>query len=259
MYAFLLWQLPHAIVAVSVITALLPAMSRFAADGELGQLRQQLDRGLRLTITLLVPAAVAYVVLGRQIATLVFRHGLITLPQARFIGTVLAVLACGLVAFSTYQLQLRAFYALQDTRTPALINLVVNVTAVAIDLALFALLPPRYQVLGLAAGQALSYLAGVGVCTRVLSRRVARQPQGGVLRTTARTLLAVAPGAALAAGVVALGSLLGHGLLASLAIVVVAGPLLGIVYVVSARRLLIAEVDEFTAPVLSRLRRPVPP
>jgi len=49
-YAFLLWQLPpHAVIAVSIITALLPGMSRSAADGQLNALRAQLDRGLRLT------------------------------------------------------------------------------------------------------------------------------------------------------------------------------------------------------------------
>ena len=89
-YAFLLWQLPHAVIAVSVITALLPAMSRAAADGRIDELRRQLDRGLRLTISVLVPAAVAYLVLGRSLATIVFAHGRTSAAEARFIGILLA-------------------------------------------------------------------------------------------------------------------------------------------------------------------------
>ena len=257
-YAFLLWQLPHAVVAVSVITALLPAMSRAAAAGRLDELRSQLDRGLRLTIAVLVPAAAAYLVLGRDIAAVVFAHGRVTLPQAGFIGQVLAVFAVGLVAFSSYQLQLRAFYALQDTRTPALVNLAVNVTAVGLDLLLFVLLPDRHKVLGLAAGQSASYVVGVVVCTRVLAGRVPRDPHGHVLRTTVRCLLAALPAAA-AAGLVSVtvDRLLDPGVPAAALVLAVGVPVLGGVYALAARTVRVAEVAELAAPVLRRLR-PVP-
>ena len=254
-YAFLLWQLPHAVVAVSVITALLPRMSGSAADGQLADLRQQLDGGLRLTISVLVPAAVAYVVLGRPLATLVFGHGETTLADARFIGTLLAVFACGLVAFSSYQLQLRAFYALQDTRTPALVNLCVNATTVLVDVTLYLTLAPEHRVIGLAAGQASSYLVGVVVCTTVLARRVPRDPRGHVLRTTVRCLLAVAVPAAVAALVVHLsegyaGTASGGAALAA----ALGGAVLASGYLAGARRLRVQEIEQLLTPVRSRLK-----
>jgi len=253
-YAFLLWQLPHAVVAVSVITALLPGMSRAAADGQLDALRAQLDRGLRQTVAILVPAAVAYLVLGRAIATVVFAHGRVSVPQARLIGELLAVFAVGLVAFSAYQLQLRAFYALQDTRTPALVNLVVNVTAVTADLLLFVLLPDPQRVLGLATGQSASYLVGVAVCTRVLSRRVPRDPAGHVLRTAVRCLAAAIPAGLLAALLVrGIGSVLGVDWPASLVVLCTVTPVLGLGYAGLARRVRVREVDELAAPLLRRL------
>ena len=253
-YGFLLWQLPHAVVAVSIITALLPAMSRAAADGRLDALREQLDRGLRLTIAVLVPAGVVYLVLGRAIATVVFAHGRVSVPQARLIGELLAVFACGLLAFSTYQLQLRAFYALQDTRTPALVNLVVTATAVSLDLLLFVLLPDPQRILGLAAGQSASYLLGVAVCTRVLSRRVPPDPAGHVLRTAARCLAAAAPAALVAALLDrGLGAVLGEDWPAALVVLAVAVPLLGLTYVALASRLRVSEVNEVAGPVLRRL------
>jgi putative peptidoglycan lipid II flippase len=253
-YAFLLWQLPHAVVAVSVITALLPAMSRDAADGDLLGLRRQLDRGLRTTVAVLVPAAVGYVVLGRALAVVVFGHGRNSVGDADFIGTLLAVFACGLVAFSTYQLQLRAFYALQDTRTPALVNLAVNAVTIVVDVVLYLSLPDSWKVLGLAAGQASSYLVGVVVCTSVLARRVPRDPAGHVLRTAVRCLVAAAGPAVLAlAVVVAARRALGAATTGSLSGLVLGGLVLLSGYVVAVRRVRVPEVDELLAPLLRRV------
>ena len=249
--AFLLWQLPHAVIAVSVITALLPAMSRAAHDGRLDVLRSQLDRGLRTTTALMIPAAVGLVVLGVPLAVTVFGHGRTSVDQARFMGELLAVFACGLVAFSTYQLQLRAFYALQDTRTPALVNLAVNAVTVVVDVALYLSLPDRWRVLGLAAGQASSYLVGVVVCTSVLARRVPRDPRGHVLRTAARCLFAVtAP--ALAALLVArlTTDALGRATTGSLVAAAAGGLVLLVGYVGIVRRLRVPEVDELVRPLL---------
>jgi len=253
--AFLLWQLPHAVVAVSVITALLPAMSRSAHDGALPELRRQLDAGLRTTVAVMVPAAVAFVVLGQPLAAAVFGHGRTSVDEARFIGTLLAVFATGLVAFSAYQLQLRAFYAMQDTRTPALINLSVNVTTVVVDVALYVALPGRWQVVGLAAGQAASYLVGLVVCTSVLARRVPRDPAGHVLRTTVRCLTAVLPAALVALLVARLAEQsLGTATTGSVTALLAGGAVLGVGYLALVRRMRVPEVEDLVGPVLARLR-----
>ncbi len=252
--AFVLWQLPHAVVAVSVITALLPQLSRSAADGRLDDLRGQLDRGLRLTVSVLVPAAIGYLVLGRVLATVVFGHLRTSDEQARFIGVLLAVFALGLVPFSVYQLQLRAFYALQDTRTPTLINLSVNATLVVVDLGLYAVLPDRYAVLGLAAGHACSFAVGLVVCSRVLSRRIGGFDGRRVLRTALRCLVAASLPGGLAALVVAVAvRVLGEGQLGSLVGLLAGATVLGAGYVGLARRLRITELDQVLTPVLTRL------
>jgi putative peptidoglycan lipid II flippase len=254
--AFVLWQLPHAVIGVSVITALLPRMSRAAADGRLEDMRAQLNRGLRLTAALLIPAAVGYLVLGRVLATVVFGHLRTSVEQAQFIGVLLAVFAVGLVPFSAYQLQLRAFYALQDTRTPTLINLWVNVTLVAVDVPLFFALPERYRILGLAAGHAASFVVGLIICSRVLARRIGGLDHALVVRTAVRCLAAAALPALLAAVVVAaLLAGLGDGVLGALAGLVVGGAVLGLGYALIARRLHVDELDELLGPVLTRLRR----
>jgi putative peptidoglycan lipid II flippase len=252
-YAFVLWQLPHAVVAVSVITALLPAMSRAATEGRTADVRAQLDRGLRLAVALLVPGAAAYLVLGREVATVVFAHGQTTVGQARFIGLLLGLFALGLVPYSAYQLQLRAFYASGDTRTPTLVNLAVNAVVVAVDLLLYALLPRDLKVAGLAVGHATSFLAGLLVCSRVVARRLG-PGDGTVLRGGVRC--AVAAGVpALAALAVAAGvrALLGQGPLAALLALALAGPLLLAGYALLAARLRVPEVAEALDPLLRRL------
>jgi putative peptidoglycan lipid II flippase len=255
-YAFLLWQLPHAVVAVSVITALLPRMSRAAADGRTDQLRSSLNRGLRLTVSVLVPAAVAFVVLGREIATVVFARVNISVDEARFIGVLLAVFAVGLVPFSTYQLQLRAFYAMQDTRTPTLVNLGVNATLIVTDLVLYALLPAGLQVVGLAAGHATSFVAGLLLCSAVLSRRIGGLDLGVVVRTAVRCLVAaLVPAVPAALLVVLVTRRLGEGTVGSAVAVAVAGSVLAAGYLALTRRLGVTEVDEIAGPVLRRLRR----
>ena len=255
-YAFVLWQLPHAIIAVSVITALLPRMSRAAADGRTDELRGSLERGMRLSVCLLVPAAVSFVVLGREIATLVFARVNISVGEARFIGVLLAVFAFGLVPYSSYQLQLRAFYAMQDTRTPTLVQLVVNLTMVVVDVVLYVSLPADLKVAGLAAGHAASFLAGLLVCSVVLSRRIGGIGAAAVVRTAVRCLLAAALPALLALLLarLAVGGL-GQGTAGALVAVAAGGTVLAGGYPLLARRLRVREVDEALGPVLRRLRR----
>ncbi len=253
-YAFVLWQLPHAVVAVSVITALLPRMSAAAADGRTDDLRSALAQGLRLVLAVLVPAAVAYVVLGRSIATLVFAHGEVTVAQARFIGLLLGVFALGLVPFSVYQLQLRAFYAMQDTRTPTLVNWGVNATLVVVDVALYLALPPHLKVVGLAAGQAASFVVGLLVVSRVLGRRTGGLEAAGVLRTGVRCLVACLPPALLAL-LVAAGAerALGRGPLGAGVAVAAGGAVLLGGYLLLVRRMRVPEVDAALGPLLARL------
>lgn len=260
LYAFLLWQLPHAVVAVSVITGLLPRMSRAAADGRTGDLRSALNRGLRLTTAVLVPAAALFVVLGRDVAVVVFARGNVTVEQAQFIGVLLAVFAFGLVPFSTYQLQLRAFYALQDTRTPFLINLCVNAALVVVDLALYLTLPDELKIVGLAAGHATSFVVGLAVCSRVLSGRLAGLDGGLAVRTAVRALVAVLLPSTVAWTIAHLvrGEVgeVGEGPAGSSAALAVGGSVLAVGYLLLARRMRITELDEVVGPVLRRLSLP---
>jgi putative peptidoglycan lipid II flippase len=166
--AFTFFMLPHGLFAVSVITALLPGMSGAAVNERWDEFRQRLSSGVRATTLLVLPAAIGYFVLGERIVRYLLERGVMTATSTELVTGVLRFFVLGLLPFSIFQLFLRAFYALQDTKTPFLINLGAVALNAAINIPMFKL----YGVKGLAAGHAISYVFGVTMQARVLSRRL---------------------------------------------------------------------------------------
>jgi len=242
-YAFVLFSLPHAIVAVSVITALLPRMSRDVVDGRTDLLPRELSRGLRLSSVILVPAMFAFIVLAQPIVEVVLRHGQVLTSDARVLGWTLTAFAVGLIPFSTFQLHLRAFYAMNDTRTPAYISIVVNAVNVLADVVLFLSLHGSARLPGLAAGYALSYAVGVSLTSTVLHHRLGRLGGRRTVQTLVRLSVASALGAAVAWLLATLaGAVAGHAFVGSALAVVLALPAGGWVMLRVAARLHIPEV-----------------
>jgi putative peptidoglycan lipid II flippase len=188
--AYILFSLPYAIVAVSVITALFPGMSRSAADGDEPAVAQSLAQGLSVAGVVLVPATVMLVVLGPAISVAVFQHGRTTPAQAHLTGQVLVAFGVGLLPFCAFQMQLRAWLAVRDSRTPMLVNLVATAVNLALDVVLYVLLPTNDKVIGLALGYSLSYVLGALIFTVKLRRRMIAGERTHVIRTHVRLILA---------------------------------------------------------------------
>jgi putative peptidoglycan lipid II flippase len=166
--AFIFFQLPHAIFAVSIMTALLPSMSRHWVQGDRAEFRRNLARGIRASAFVVVPAAAGYVVLARPIVRLLLQHGVTTAESTDLVAGVLAFFALGLFSFSAFLLLLRAFYAMQDTRTPAIVNLVAVAVNTVANFALFPVLGVR----GLALGHSLAYTFAALASAVILRRRL---------------------------------------------------------------------------------------
>lgn len=186
--AFIFFMLPHGLFAVSIVTALLPGMSALAVARDWPGFAGRLSTGARATVFLVLPAAVGYFVLGEPIVRLLVERGVVTERSTELIAGVLRVFVVGLVPFSLFQLLLRAHYALQDTKTPFLVNCGAVALTTGLNVPLFHL----YGVRGLAAGHACGYVAGAIAQERLLARRLGR---GGFLAGTAP-----AAGAAVAMG-----------------------------------------------------------
>jgi putative peptidoglycan lipid II flippase len=171
---FLLMMMAHGIVAVSIITALMPRMSAAAADGRVGDLAADLSRGTRMTTAMLAPIAVCYAVLAQPIATTLFQRGAFSEDNSKATSLVLLLAALGLVPFAISQLFTFAFYALPDTKMPALINIPVVVLRVAVQIAVFVWFAAEFTASGLMVGNALSYVAAAVLSGWLLRSRIGR-------------------------------------------------------------------------------------
>ncbi|WP_051366825.1 murein biosynthesis integral membrane protein MurJ [Hamadaea tsunoensis] len=158
--ANLLFQMPYGVLAVALQSALLPRMSRHAADADAEALRSDLRRGAAWSALALLPVTLVFVTLGPWLAELAFARGRVDAGQARSVGVTLAVAAFGLVPLAVSTLQRQALYALKDARTPVVLNLVMTGVRVPLFLAAPLLLPAGWVVPALGAVTGLSTVAG---------------------------------------------------------------------------------------------------
>ena len=161
--AYAVWILPHSLITVSLATAMLPAASRLAAAGDLAGVAEETMRAIRLAVTALLPAAVAFVRARPADGPpgLRLRRGAPRTPT--FVGSALMALAVGLVPFTIQYICLRAFYALEDNRTTFFLQCLIaggqrgprrRSPCCVLD-------RPSLVATGLAAAYSLAYLIGV--------------------------------------------------------------------------------------------------
>jgi putative peptidoglycan lipid II flippase len=244
-YAYQLFQLPYAVVTVSIMSALLPRMSGHAYAGRRIHLVADVSRGLRLAAVLILPAALLLLALGPPIGETLLSFGHASDADGRTIGQGLAAFAVGLPFFCAFQLLCRAFYAAQDTRTPALVNLVATAVNVVADGLVVAFAPHRDLLVGLALGFGAGYAAGAVLCARLVRRRL-----GGLDGWRVGRLIARAGAAALVAGAAArvVSDLIvragGTGHVAAFAAVIAGGLVGTVLYLAGSARMRILEVGE---------------
>jgi murein biosynthesis integral membrane protein MurJ len=252
-----LFQLPYAVVGISVISALLPRMSGHATDRRYSLVRADFSTGVRLASVIVVPAAVFLAVLGPPLCEFLFAHGSTSPQKARYIGEVFSAFSLGLMPFMLTQLQLRVFYAFRENRAPALIGMLMLVVGVIGDLITLTVLPPTQVVIGLAATYGLVTLTGATVAWPLQLRRVGSLDGRRIAGSLARMYLATLPGLAFAFATMAVaGRLLGApSALYGLVSTVVGGGGALLLYAVCAKLLRIDEFRVLVGSVAGRLRR----
>lgn len=214
-YADLLFQMPYGILVVSVLTAIMPRLSRAAVRGDSAAVVEDLALGARLSAVALIPITAGLIVLGPVMGVTLFAYGTNTIAGAHLIGSSLAWSAFGLFPFALVMLQLRVFYAMHDARTPALINAAMVAMKIALVLvtneiyqapagADVNLHPSARAVEWLNIATSLSYVVGAVLGHLLLTRRLGHLGFRRVLRTLVQVALASAFGALAAWGVVRL-------------------------------------------------------
>jgi putative peptidoglycan lipid II flippase len=128
--AFLVMMVPHSVVTVSLATAMLPRLSRHAADDDLPGVASNVASTLRTTLALIVPFAVALPLVAHDLSNLIWGYQAASKTFVDF-ASALALFAPGLVFFTSHYLMLRGFYSLERTRTVFWVQCViaaVNIT-----------------------------------------------------------------------------------------------------------------------------------
>ncbi|OHU81911.1 murein biosynthesis integral membrane protein MurJ, partial [Mycobacterium talmoniae] len=202
-YTWLVLMLPFGLVGVTVLTVVMPRLSRNAAADDTPAVLGDLSLATRLTMITLIPAVALMTVGGPALGSALFAYGNFGDVDAGYLGAAISLSAFTLIPYALVLLQLRVFYARQQPWTP--ITIVVVITTVKIIASLIA---PHVTdnpdlvagYLGLANG--LGFLAGAVVGYYLLRRTL--RPSGGQLvdLTVVRTIL-VTVAASLLAGLVA--------------------------------------------------------
>ncbi len=168
---FLVSQVPHGVITVSLATAIIPALSALAADREFDRFRMELSRTVRIALVIVVPLAVAMACLGKQAGTIAGVAGSLG-GKTDAIGWTIQAFALAMVAFTVHYLMLRGFYANEDTRTPFFIQIVIASVNVIAALTLTSMVGPAHVAMMLALAYGIAYVVGSIVSTYLLSRTV---------------------------------------------------------------------------------------
>ena len=171
-WAYTFFYLPHALFAIPVFQVLFTAMSEHVAKGEDESLVERLRDGLSMLSFLMIPTATIMLATTHPITRLTLEYGVMTGSGASLVARVLEAFAVGLPLFSAFLVYTRAYYALGDTKIPALVNAGTVALSSIAGAVLFVTLPRDWAVPGLAIGHSIGYAAGAVVLARLWHRRI---------------------------------------------------------------------------------------
>ena len=249
-------QLPHGMVAVAISLAVLPTLSRLSASGDQEGFRRTLGLGLRLVLVLIVPATFGLLVLAAPVIALLFQHGKFTAFDTFWTAWALRFYLAGLI-FAAIDWPLNyAFYAQQDTLTPAL----VGILSVGVYLAVALTLIQPLGMLGLVLADSTKHFSHAVTMLILTRRRIGRLSDLRLGQTAGKALIA---SAVMAASIAVTSTALARiwnagGLVGALIAVVIPAAVGVLVYLGLVSLLRMEEVRQLRAQVQARLRRPEP-
>ena len=246
-YAFSTFILPHSLIALSLLTAIYPLLSKAAARGDRRAMSEHTQQGLRMLGLAMIPISVGMILITPLVLRVIFPtdnvdHGALT--------PIVIALCMGLVPYGVYLLCSRVFYSFEDARTPFFFQLSITGVLLVVVLFAFTQSPWRAAIL-VGMGQALGQGTAAVLGLRAVRKRL---PWVG-LRAIGADYLRMAGAAAVALlptwGIIAL--LDRPGSVSALITLAVAGPLYLVVYALLAHFLGIVEVAQTLAPVWRRI------
>ncbi|MFL5899792.1 MAG: murein biosynthesis integral membrane protein MurJ [Solirubrobacterales bacterium] len=247
--AFRIYQLPQGVFSVAVATVLFPTLARFAARGEMENLRATMANGMRQILFVLIPAGAAVLVLSDPMIRLIYQRGEFTPEQTTLVATALFWFAFSLPTNGLYLLQTRTFFSLQR---PWMATGLAGFDLAVSALAALALYKP-FGTGGIVAGTGIGTTAAVVAQAVVLRREFDGLELGRLFATATKITIAAAALAAVSFGTWdLLDNVLGRGLGGQIVSLGAALGLGGLVYLGLARLLRIAELDQILRLVRRR-------
>ena len=168
--AYLIMLLPYSIVTISIITALLPHLSRLAIAREVEEVKAQLIRAIRLVGVITIPSAVGLAFFGPLITEVLFFG--IARSDSSYIGYVLSVLSIGLVAYSINIILIRGFNAFEDTKTQVISIFIINLISVALSYLFLDTVKNEYVTIFLGLAFSISYIIGIAITMKLIKKHI---------------------------------------------------------------------------------------
>ena len=170
--AYLIMLLPYSIVTISIITALLPHLSRLAIAKDFEEVKSQLVRAIRLVGVITIPSAVGLAFFGPLITEVLFFG--ISREDSSYIGYVLSALSFGLIAFSINLILVRGFNAFEDTKTQVVSIFIINLIAVALSYVILNTVENEYVTICLGLAFSISYIVGIVITIKLIKKHVGK-------------------------------------------------------------------------------------
>ncbi|WP_051255747.1 murein biosynthesis integral membrane protein MurJ [Corynebacterium freiburgense] len=187
--AWLLLQVPYGVIGVTLLTAIMPRLSRNAADGDNEAVVHDLKVATKLTMMALLPIIVFFTAFGRQIAYALFAYGEFDSRSADLLGSTLSYSAFTLIPYALVLLHLRVFYAREEAWTPTFIIAGITGTKVVLSyLAIYMASTPSHVVILLGAANGCGFISGAVIGGFLLRRKLGPLGTRDLLRTCVWTI-----------------------------------------------------------------------
>jgi putative peptidoglycan lipid II flippase len=157
--AYLILLVPHSIISVSIVTAMLPRLSDFVIDKKIDSFSELITKSIKLVGVFTVPTSVFFLLFGTEITKSIFFG--IGSADAEYLGLVLSAFAFGLIPVSINLVLLRGFNAFEDMKSQVLVNLIMNSVSVLFSYIVAATLKPQWVTIALAGIFTVHYFLGI--------------------------------------------------------------------------------------------------
>lgn len=179
-------MLPVGIFAAAIGLSVFPTMTSHVARGEIEAYKQNLTRGLRTVIFITLPASAGLIALSHPVTRAMYQQGVVTGKQIELVSVILVYYCIGVVGYGAQQILNRGFYAVQDTKSPVLINVFVLLFNIIISILLVG--PFTYR--GLALAYSLSGLLSMFVLGIALRFKIGQYGGKALLKSALQSIIA---------------------------------------------------------------------